>query len=52
MAIDLEMFIFRNYASFYGEELSAPLPAPSWMTTPCPLSATAYSIYSQLPSVL
>jgi hypothetical protein len=24
---------------------------PSWRTTPCRLSATAYSIYSQLPSV-
>jgi len=26
--------------------------SPSWRTTPCPLSATAYSIYSQLPSIL
>ena len=25
---------------------------PSWKTTPCRLSATAYSIYSQLPSIL
>jgi hypothetical protein len=25
---------------------------PSWRTTPCWLSATAYSIYSQLPSIL
>ena len=25
---------------------------PSWRTTPCRLSATAYSIYSQLPSIL
>jgi hypothetical protein len=24
---------------------------PSWRTTPCRLSAAAYSIYSQLPSV-
>jgi hypothetical protein len=24
----------------------------SWRTTPCRLSATAYSIYSQLPSIL
>ena len=24
---------------------------PSWRTTPCRLSATAYSIYSQLPSI-
>jgi hypothetical protein len=25
---------------------------PSWRTTPCRMSATAYSIYSQLPSIL
>jgi hypothetical protein len=25
---------------------------PSWRTTPCRLSATAYSIYLQLPSIL
>jgi hypothetical protein len=24
---------------------------PSWRTTPCRLSATAYSVYSQLPSI-
>jgi len=24
---------------------------PNWSTTPCRLSATAYSIYSQLPSI-
>jgi len=41
-----------NKASFYGEELLAPRPTPaSWKTTPCRLSATAYSIYSQLPSL-
>jgi len=35
---------------FYGEEyLTKPL---SWGTTPCRQSATAYSIYSQLPSIL
>jgi hypothetical protein len=32
---------------FYGKELLAP----SWRTTPCLLSATAYSIYSQLHSL-
>jgi hypothetical protein len=32
--------------------LLAPRPTPqSWRTTPCRLSAIAYSIYSQLPSV-
>ena len=31
------------------QQLAQP---PSWRTTPCLLSATAYSIYSQLPSIL
>ena len=43
---------FRNNASLYGEELLATLPTPKWRTTPSRLSATAYSIYSQLPSIL
>jgi hypothetical protein len=34
---------------FYGEELLAPRPTPSWRTIPCLL--TTYSIYSQLPSI-
>ena len=34
----------------YGEE-HLPQP-PSWRTTPCRLSEIAYSIYSQLPSIL
>jgi len=38
-------------AVFYGNELLAPRPAPSWRTTPLRLSATAYSVYSQLPSI-
>jgi hypothetical protein len=34
---------------FYGEELLAPSPSlQAWGTTPCRLSATAYSIYSHL----
>ena len=37
---------------FYGEQSSAPPPPPNWRTTPCRLSATVYSIYSQLPSIL
>jgi len=36
---------------FYREGLLAPRPTPSWRTTPRRLSATAYSIYSQLPSL-
>jgi hypothetical protein len=37
---------------FHGEELKPLAQPPSWRTTPCWLSATAYSIYSQLPSIL
>jgi hypothetical protein len=40
-----------NLVIFYGEKLLAPFPNPSWRTTPCRLSATAYSMYSQLPSI-
>jgi hypothetical protein len=47
-----QVFMFRNKASFYGEELLAPRPTPSWRTTLCRLSVTVQSIYSQLPSVL
>jgi hypothetical protein len=36
---------------FYGEEMLAPRPTPSWRTTPCRLSGTVYSIYSHLPSI-
>jgi hypothetical protein len=37
---------------FYGEELLAPRPTPSRRTTPRRLPVAAYSIYSQLPSIL
>ena len=40
---------FRKKICFYGEHLAQP---PSWSTTSCRLSTTAYSIYSQLPSTL
>ena len=43
---------FRKKIFFYGEELLAPRPTTSWSTTPCRLSASVYSIYSQLPSIL
>ena len=43
------LLTFHNRIRFYGEELLAPRSnTPSWRTTPCLLSATAYSIYSQL----
>jgi hypothetical protein len=41
---------FHNKLFFYGEELQPLAETPSCRTTPCRLSATAYSIYSQLPS--
>jgi hypothetical protein len=42
---------FVTRFSSYGEELLALRPTPrSLRTTPCRLSATAYSIHSQLPS--
>jgi hypothetical protein len=42
--------IFRNKLIFYGEELLAPRPSPKLEDHTCRLSATACSIYSQLPS--
>jgi hypothetical protein len=42
---------FVTGLSFYGEELLAPPQPQSCRTTPCRLSATAYSKYSQLPSI-
>jgi len=42
------MHLFCNKVSFYGEELLAPHPTRN----PCQLFATAYSIYSQLPSIV
>jgi hypothetical protein len=44
------LVVFRNKLIFYGERLLAPRPTPKLGTTPCRLSATAYSTYSQLPS--
>jgi hypothetical protein len=45
----ISVWTFRNKMHFYEEDLAQP---PSWRTTPCRLSTTAYSIYSQLRSVL
>jgi hypothetical protein len=42
---------FCNAFLFYGGELSAPRPTPKLEGHPCRLSATAYSIYLQLPSI-
>jgi hypothetical protein len=44
--------MFRKILNFYGEELLAfRQNPPSWRPTLCRLSATAYSIYSQLPFI-
>ena len=42
---------FCNMLISYSEELSAPCQNSSWRTTTCLLSATVYSIYSQLPCI-
>jgi len=43
--------MFRNGMRFYDEELLAPRPTPKQEDHPLSASATAYSIYSQLPSI-
>jgi hypothetical protein len=43
--------LYRNIIIFYGEELLAPRLTPKVEDPPCRLSATAYSMYSQLPSI-
>ena len=48
----LSMWTFPNMIHFYGEELLVPRPTPKLEDHPISASATAYSIYSQLPSVL
>jgi hypothetical protein len=45
----LKHFVTGNI--LYGEGLLVPHPTPKLEDHPCRLSATAYSIYSQLPSV-
>jgi len=43
--------MLRNIVCFYGKEFLTRHPTPSWRTTLCRLPTTAYSVYSQLPSV-
>jgi hypothetical protein len=46
------VWMVHNMLNFYGEGVCLPhLQTPSWRTTPCRLSAAAYSVYSQLPSI-
>jgi hypothetical protein len=43
---------FLTNIGLHSEELLTTCPNPSWRTTPCRLYASAYSIYSKLPSIL
>jgi hypothetical protein len=43
--------VFCNMVIFYGEELLAPRPTPKLEDHPLSASATAYTMYSQLPSI-
>jgi len=43
--------MFRTVVRFCGEELLAPCRTSNLGATPCRISATAYSIYSQLSSI-
>jgi hypothetical protein len=55
ISVQVRGFLYKRFVNrirFNGEELLAPRPSPNWRTTPCRSSATAYSIYSQLPSIL
>ena len=45
------LWLVRNIVLFLWWEVVSTSPNPSWMTTPCRLSASAYCIYSQLPSI-
>jgi hypothetical protein len=42
---------FRNKLIFFSEELLAPRPTPKLKEHPLSAVPTAYSIYSQLPSI-
>ena len=46
------VFMLRSKARFYGRSCQHLAQPPCWRATLCRLFATAYSIYSQLPSVL
>jgi hypothetical protein len=43
--------LFRNMVFFTMRTCQHLAQPPSWRTTPCRLSATAYPMYSQLPSI-
>jgi len=43
--------MFRNVRFLRWEEISTSPQSPCWGKTPCWLSATYYSMYSQLPFI-
>jgi hypothetical protein len=50
---DHKCLTVSQHDTFYGEGLLTPRPTPpTWRTSPCRLSETVYSIYSQPPSIL
>ena len=52
VASESTLMIPNNFLmGFHGEALLAHRPTPSWRTNTRRLSATAYSIYSHLPSI-
>jgi hypothetical protein len=55
ISIQVRGFVCEYFVTkirFQGEKLLAPRPTPKLEDHPCRLSATAYSIYSQLPFIL
>jgi hypothetical protein len=52
IAVTSVLLLFRNMIRLYGEEFQHLAQPPSWRTTPCRLSTTVYSIYSQLNPIL
>jgi hypothetical protein len=45
-------YLLSNKVCFFSVRSSKQLVQPHWKTNSCRLSATAYSIHSQLPSIL
>jgi len=55
ISVQVRGFHCKRFVTGYVSTVASCLHltlTPSWRTTPCLLSATAYSIYSQLPSIL
>ena len=55
VSVQVRGFLCKRFVTGYVFTVRSCLhlaQPPSWRTTPCRLSTTAYSIYSQLPSIL